>query len=580
MIFAPFLFFIASIIFTFPISINMNSIISGFGAGDGFLSIWNAYIFWHQLLSDKNPFFTEMIFYPYGANLAFHDYSPLTNLLLGIFRNNLVVGMNVIILLTFTMAAFSTFLLIKLVTKNYLLSILAGLIYAFSPIMFSYLLTEHYYYLFAAPYLPLGIFIAMKFLQKKEIRYFFLLIIIFWLLFFTSYYMLVVNVVVMMSFFFTKTLAYVYRKENLHFLKQLRILSILLIIFIILPIVYLFLFVFNIKDFQKYNISGSIVANTCNADLLGYIIPNQAVTDLRNISLQLSESLGYQPRGDVPSYYIGLFYLTLAVIAFVKFRNNSDIQAIGVVGTVILLLSLGTRIQIGGLILFQGIFTPFHWFSKLPFIGFINCPIRFPIVVLLSVILLSFFLINEVIKKYKLSTIFNCILLLLFFFIEYGIPKIQLSSTDIPKVYQLIAQADNQLTVLELPSGLTEGYGNFGFDYSIPELNGMQMYWQTVYKKPRIGGYISRIPKTIYQFFREELIISDIFKMTNYSSVPIEKKYGKRELDEFIRKFNIGYIIFSPNRRQNEYLQATENLLRDINYQKIYSEGFILLSLY
>lgn len=580
MIIALILFLIASLIFTFPLLLNLNNIISNYGVGDGYLYIWNAYIFWHELLSGNNPFMTKMVLYPIGVNLAFHDYSPLTNLFLGIFKSNLVVGMNVMILLAFTMASFSTFLLIKLITKNYLLSIIAGLIYGFSPIMFSYLSVEHYYYLFAAPYLPLGILFTLQFWQKKKLVYFLAVILMFWLVFFTSYYMAMVYIITTTTIFLTKGLILIIKNRNLPLLIKFKSPLTLLVLFILLPMLFLFLFVFNIGDFKKYRVTESLSINTCNADLAGYLIPNQNVSYLQNISLQLANRLGYKPRVDTQSYYLGLLYLALAIIAVIKFRKNSDIVSVGIAGLLILLLSSGTRIQIGSLTILEGTLSPFYWFSKLPFMSFIGCPIRFPIVVLLSVLFLSFFLINKLIDKYKLSNILICSLLLVLFFLEFGIPKIHLASTKAPKVYDIVAQTNDNSTVLELPSGLTEGYGRFGFDYSISGLHGMQMYWQTVYQKPRIGGYFSRIPKTAYQFFQGEPIISDIFKMTDYDSLPINKKFSQEEVEKFIKKFNIRYIVFSPNGRQNEYLVTMEKLLQNLQYKKIYDEGFVLLNLY
>ncbi|MBI2314895.1 hypothetical protein HYU93_02450 [Candidatus Daviesbacteria bacterium] len=581
MILALFIFFIASLIFTSPLAFNIANSIPGTGAGDGFLYLWNVSIFWQELMSGNNPFFTKMVLYPVGANLLFHDYSPLTNFLLGAFKNNLVLGMNILILIAFTLAGFFTFVLIKVITNNYLLSVIAGLFYSFSPIMFSYLLTEHYYYLFAAPYLPLSILTALKFWQKCEIKYFLQLILIFWLVFFTSYYMSIVYAVMLATFFLTKLLLIkFFRNKTTSLLSVFKVMLSLLVYFIILPILVISLFIINIKGSNEYIAPAGFAANTCNADLAGYIIPNQAVPHLSSLSISLSEIFGYRSGGDTPSYYIGPLYLVLAMIALVKYRDNSNSVAISIVGIIILLLASGTKIQVGRNILLEEIYTPFYWFSKLPFMGFIGCPVRFPIVVSLVVIILSFFLINDFVRKYKIPNIIIFLLLCGLFLLEYGIPKIQLTAISTPQVYQDIARFSDKLSVLELPSGLTETYGYFGYDYSILGLHAMQMYWQTIYKKPRIGGFISRMPQGTYSFFREEPVISDLFKMTNYNNQLTNIRYSKPEVERFIKQFHLGYIIFSPNKKQQEYLQVTENLLGDIPYQKMYKEGFILLRFY
>jgi hypothetical protein len=170
--------------------------------------------------------------------------------------------------------------------------------------------------------------------------------------------------------------------------------------------------------------------------------------------------------------------------------------------------------------------------------------------------------------------------IILLILVEYGSNNIDFSPTKVPALYLQLATEKNNKTVLELPSGVTESIGAFGYDWSIQALHSQQMYWQTFYQKPRVGVYISRLSPDKYKFFREEPVISEIFKYTSLGGVKPESDIPEIIIERFIDKFNLGYIILSPNIRQNEFSEFVEIEFSNYIKNKYTIDGFILYKLF
>jgi len=174
-----------------------------------------------------------------------------------------------------------------------------------------------------------------------------------------------------------------------------------------------------------------------------------------------------------------------------------------------------------------------------------------------------------------LSRVILGVMLILFCF-EYGTWNMQVWRVFVPSIYKQLAKSPDNYTILELPSGITESKGSFGYDGSIWALHSKQMYWQTIHKRPRLGGYISRVPSGIYEFYKKEPIISDLFEMTSFNGAWSNRSYSKEETLRFLDRFNIGYIVLSPNKRQGEFVSVIEKLFGDYIISEEGREGYIL----
>jgi hypothetical protein len=567
------LFITISIIFTFPLILHLKDKLPGWEM-DSLNYLWNIDTFWFELFKGNNPFFTQRIFYPLGTNLLFHTYAPFISLLGLFFLNKLVLYINLLILISLGLAAFNTFLLTHYLTKNYIASVIAGLFYGFCPIMISYIWSQHYYFLFASSLMPLGILFLIKLLSegKKLLS----LIIIFWIMFFIDYYttiiFLILCLVVAISFLLKKNNNFIeiFRKNTFKYLK------IILLSLIIPGSVYLFIFTKTSRNYPNISQPNNFYPGYCNANLLGYVTPSHFNPVLKNFNQLINKKYDFNLNYDTPSYFLGWITLLVLIYLIIKNRKNWAVITFIIYGLIIFLLSFGLNLKIGKAIYYSN-YLPFNFFNKLPFMNLVDCPLRFPVGINLaiSVILalgISKYLMNKR-TKHKLFTVFIFIII---FFIEYGSHNMPIHSLEIPSVYKVVKESSNQKSVLELPSGITESKGGFGYDWSINALHLKQLYWQIYYKKPRVGGYTSRLSSYQYDYYKTTPVISDLFQMTNLNGKWPNKIFGDLEIKDFINKFNIGFVVLSPNSRQKYFSEVVENIFKEEIDSVIKEENYIL----
>lgn len=559
-------YLVIAVIFTFPLILNLSNHIFGWPL-DGYLYYWNIYSFWHQIFNLKSPFFTNSIFYPIGANLLLNSYAPLISIVGVPFLKNPVFFINSLIIISVAISAFAAYLLVFDITKNRSAAFISGLFYGASPIMVSFLISEHYYFAFAAPFIPMAFLLTNRFIERGNKKFFALVILVFWLTFFTDNYTSILLGIVVSIYFLSKLL--IKRKLKTFFQwKKIRELSLIIILEFILPIIALLYFVFGAKDVGNFVSSQSFYPALCSAKPAEFIIPSSLNPLLGQFSAPLRNIFNVPQNLDTPYYFLGWFVISIIVINIFTRKNLKKSLPFYFPGILIFLISLGPKGYL------------FNLFSRLPFMGLIDCPQRLVIGVQIAAsAIIGIFIAGLLERSGKLSKLIITSLASAIFIIEYGTFGIPITKIDTPTVYKQIALDKNNLTVLELPSGLTESKGAFGYDWSIWGLNSMQMYWQTIYQKPRIGGYVSRINEQTYAFFKTEPIISDLFIMTSRDGKWDGKTFSSEDINNFISKFNIGYIVLSPNPRQTQFSNVIELIFKNKIFNKTISEGYILYKL-
>jgi hypothetical protein len=151
----------AAIGLSWPLPLHLGTHLTGSPAGDTGVYIWNQWVFRHELLVNRSlPYFTDSIFAFTGrANLSLHNYTTFQNLLaLPLMpRLGVVATFNVVYLLMTVLTAYATFLLARHITGRDAESWLAGLLFAWSPILVTRG-TAHFSMVAAA---PLAVFILL-----------------------------------------------------------------------------------------------------------------------------------------------------------------------------------------------------------------------------------------------------------------------------------------------------------------------------------------------------------------------------------------------------------------------------------
>ena len=128
-----------ALVFSWPLALHLSTSLTGPPDGDTGVYVWNQWVFQHEILVHRRlPFFTDSIFsMTQDANLSLHNYTAFQNLLalplsgwLGV-----VATFNVVFLFMSVLTAYATFLLARHVTGRPAESWLAGLLFAWSPLL-------------------------------------------------------------------------------------------------------------------------------------------------------------------------------------------------------------------------------------------------------------------------------------------------------------------------------------------------------------------------------------------------------------------------------------------------------------
>jgi hypothetical protein len=128
-----------AIAFAWPLPLHLSTHLTGAPTGDTGVYVWNQWVFHRELAERRHlPYFTDAIFsLTDRANLSLHNYTTFQNLLalpligpLGV-----VTTFNVIYLLLTVVTAYAMFLLARQVTGRTAESWLAGVLFAWSPML-------------------------------------------------------------------------------------------------------------------------------------------------------------------------------------------------------------------------------------------------------------------------------------------------------------------------------------------------------------------------------------------------------------------------------------------------------------
>ncbi|GIK74158.1 MAG: hypothetical protein BroJett021_31460 [Chloroflexota bacterium] len=109
------LYFIATVVFTWPLALNLTTAIPG-DSFDGWQNYWN--LWWiKQALVERatNPLFTDQLYYPTGVTLYFHTLNPFNGL--ATLPIQLVFGLipayNAVVFISWVLAGYGMFLLAR-----------------------------------------------------------------------------------------------------------------------------------------------------------------------------------------------------------------------------------------------------------------------------------------------------------------------------------------------------------------------------------------------------------------------------------------------------------------------------------
>lgn len=441
---AFFIFLLSSVFITYPLVFNLSNFTTGFG--DELLISWIQNWIIHSLNNPLSIFDTN-IFYPYQNTLAYSDLFIASSLFaaipLKIFHEP-IVAFNFTLISSLGMLGLSVFLLSYYLTKNFVVSVISGLLVIFSPAVLD---KKVHLQILAIYPVPLSMLFFLHFIKTKKAKFLSLSMLFFIVQTYNSFlpgYFLI--------FFFVISLALLFFRDKKLFnylLKPRILLQLLLVFLILLPIVipyYKVSWEFNykrdIRDSIHFALQPEDLLVTSEYSRLQKVLPQNFKID----------RIGY---GEIKPGFIGLIFsiLSLAFVIFsLKFFRKKDFTSFSlfITGIVGLITSLGPALHLGRVVIHEPfpVILPYALFYYLlpGFSGFRNSA-RWEMLFIICFSVGIGIMLSEILKKHsKIKSLAICFILIIGIVVEFNFPmkyyKVPRIS-EFPKVYNYIGNLNS-----------------------------------------------------------------------------------------------------------------------------------------
>lgn len=443
------IFSVASVYITFPLIFHLGNIATGLG--DELVIAWIQNWVIHGLTINPFALFDANIYYPYHNSLAFSDLF-LTSSILSLIPLKIIgepiVVVNFTLISSLTLLGFFTWFLIYYLTKDFLLSILGGMLIIFSPATLDKIV---HLQILAIQWVPLSILFFIIFTKSTKTRYLILSLIFFILQTYNSflpgYFILFSYIILCIYIWFYN------RKLLLKALSKKNILIIFISFLFLIPVIMPYYKVSNEFKYTR-DIREAIHFALQPQDLL---YPNQYT----RLQSQLTNL--FLTKGSFKPGYLGLIFSILSLITLVNFirsfrKRKLLFNAFNTIALFGLIMSFGPALHFNGETIHHPfpIILPYSIFYYVfpGFQGFRNSA-RWEMLFLLMIAVavpLFLFRVFRQLQKWKRKIIY--ILFITFIIIEYNFPMgfVKMPQTkDFPKVYSWLNNTPKDSKIIEMP---------------------------------------------------------------------------------------------------------------------------------
>ncbi len=555
-----------SLIFTWPLVINLNTHIPGEAtwAFDESTFIWNMWWLKYSVLTlGQMPLYTEFTFFPLGINLTTYTFN-LFNAAFGLplqLALSLPLANNLTLLFSYISSGYGTYLLVRYLlassTDNtpklthQAAAMLAGTVFAFSASRMMYVALGHYNFV-TIQWFPFYALFLLKTIRQPKFKTIFL----------TSLFAALCLYAELTFSVFLLFLTIILLLGERPWRKSGRLIGSLVSIGVITFILTAPFILAVLPDFldPAYAEPGWGEGLKLSADLVGLV----TVTPLHPLSgldwqTELRDVITGNSRfSDANTLFLGYGILALALLGFFLRRREGRAWLWAVI--VFTILSLGPLLTINGRNRFDldGIDAtfplPFALLHYIPVINANRVPNRFGIPLTLALAVLVGYATFWVIKTYSnrvskvgiaSTTILSLVLLVVLTFDQYSAP-ISLTDARIPDVYYQIGAEPDDFTIMQLPLGWRNSYGTLGSERT------QLQYFQAAHTRPMLGGNTSRNPAFKFDYYRniplfEAITLAELYQTADEPTL----EQARAQAAELMALYNIKYLVIHdpiPNR--------------------------------
>jgi hypothetical protein len=467
----PLAYTLLTLVMTYPVLFQIGSHYVGVG-GDLLVFIWNDWWSRKCLLEGHTPLFTTWLFYPRGVSLVYHNFAwlntglwlPLAPLI------GPIAAYNVIFLFNLALGGVGMHLFVYYLTKNHRAAFLSGLVFAFWPCRMS-----HYNHpnMISVGWVPLFLLFLVQTIREELKLKPALLAAVFLALTGLARWLHLI-------FAGAMSLAYLVYSVLLERPCWNRRTSLALALTVGLAVVLMApllspLVVAQVKGGEKSEDIFSTDPALYSTDLVSYFVPDRSHPLFQT---WLSDLWSRTRRGS----YLGYSVLALAVIGLCKGQRDRFLWL--VLGAGLFVLSLGPDLQVGGHRL--NVVLPYAWVQDWSAVRVVRQPDRFSVLLSLPLAVLAGYGAAWLLPRLKRPWVWTVSLsaLVLFEYLPWPYPTVRLS---VPPFYEQLAQEPGDFAILDLPMGDRTASKPY-------------MYYATVHQKPLVGGHVSRLPASAYDF--------------------------------------------------------------------------------
>jgi hypothetical protein len=571
-------YIVLTAVLTYPVLFKIRTHIAGW-EGDNFQVLW---YFWYTKMAILNPDVSlnhiNYIFYPDGVPLI--PFGTAFNQLLSIplqYLFGLVVTYNLLWLLSFVLGGYGTYLLVNYLTGNKTASLIAGIVFAFSPFHYAHALghmgtTTIQWIPFCALYL-------MKMMREKSLKN-----ALYAAIFFILVAMSDLQIIVYMGLFVSLLFIYLILSElklnksfNTFFegILSLKPLLIKYLLFSIISLIGVLPFTIGTiktalsdNNFLQLSVSENIYYS---ADLVGFFVPS-ALHSLFGSWLSVNVYKFFTGNIAENTTFIGYTVLILSLYAIVTLRKDKIVKLWGISAVFFILISMGPILHIMG----ETQFTVFNTTLPLPYIlVYYIVPFasnsrtvsRFDVIAVLSFAVLVGYGISEINKKIdskQRKYLFSLVISSLIIFEFLSVPVVT-SFADEPVFYKQISHDTEKYALLEIPA--TTNY-----------IAGLKSeYYQTIHGKPTVEGQVARVPADAWDFQKNTPLIRQL--TFNDSSNDILNQNVSEIGESVLNYYNIRYVILHTQYMTQNQLDFSNDLLQSTLKEKpdIYDEDNLIV---
>lgn len=548
------LFSLAAVIQTWPLVLHASDSIMdwSFFPIDGWYYLWSFWWIKHALLVlHTNPFHTDLLFFPQGADL--HLVLPMVSGILSIplqlATGNLILSSNVVALLSLVLSALGMYALAYRVTRNHTAALLSAYIFAFAP--YTLMRVAGHWNMSATWPIPLFVLFLLRFQDTGRLRDAVGAGIL-WTLLTYNWVEYSLDAGMFLGLFLAYwSLIYILKKDWARLSSHWQGAVVIVAVWFVVSSPLL------IPALQKIH-SGEFfwpsAAESYSADLLTFVTPSPlwGPGTAEVIGGQVAPYFHF-PVGSIENTaYLGGVPLLLGALALLAVRRIPDRVLLWTAAFLLFaILALGPYLYIDGTKSFSllgvsfSVPLPYQLYDQVPVAGERRVPARMIVFGMMALGVLAGIgldLLTSWLKpRYKKVVPLAGLIALSLVVLEYWNPPVLLSEFSSPSaIFDEIGDEPGDFSVLHVPLGRRSDFDNHGH----PAVGPMTNYYQTFHGKASFGGYVARVNRKEFAWILDQPALHYLachFECPNPE--PSEDDLDPERARQFLRQYRVKYVF-------------------------------------